>query len=117
MVAYIFPCSGRFDPLSGGHLEPAACHPSHAAQQFMRRPAAFRVGKKDLALAPGFWPVVPALEQRQMAPADGGRWDLKACPERSRMSAPKTLKRGWAFAPAESSDTRKAPRRRLPEED
>ena len=45
---------------------------AHAAQNGFDGPAIFRVGEEDFACAARFRAVVPALEQRKMALADGG---------------------------------------------
>ena len=45
----------------------------HAAQHGLHRPAAFGVGKEDFAGTADFGAIVPALEQSQVALAEGCR--------------------------------------------
>src|SRR3984957_20214053 len=49
-------------------------HATNAAKNGFDGPMVFRIGEENFAGAFCFRPVVPALEQREMALAGGGRW-------------------------------------------
>ena len=57
----------------GDGLRQRLCgHPSHAAQDGFDGPVALGVGEEDFARAADLGAVVPALEESEMALADGG---------------------------------------------